>query len=48
MGGPPASSAFNLNHEVYQGRLMPNAEASALATQEAGSAEGNEDEGNQD
>jgi len=38
-GGLLASCDFDLDHEVYQGRLMPSAEASALAVQEAGAIE---------
>ena len=30
-GGPPTSSAFDLDHEVYQDRIMPIAEIKALA-----------------
>ncbi|XP_068492237.1 uncharacterized protein [Phaseolus vulgaris] len=33
-GGPPTSGSFDLDCEVYQGRLMPSAEAAALAAQE--------------
>jgi len=43
-GGPPASGDFDLDHEVYQDRLMLNAEASALATQEVESTEAGEGE----
>ena len=35
-GGPSTSGAFDLDHEVYQGRLMPSAKASTLIAQEAG------------
>ncbi|XP_068484845.1 uncharacterized protein [Phaseolus vulgaris] len=38
-GGPPATGSFDLDYEVYQGRLMPSAEAAALAAQEAEPAE---------
>ena len=47
-GGPSASGAFDLDHEVYQGRIMPITEMKALAAQEDGPTEDNEDEGNQD
>ncbi|XP_068498431.1 uncharacterized protein [Phaseolus vulgaris] len=33
-GGPPATGEFNLDCEVYQGRLMPSAEVAALTAQE--------------
>jgi len=42
------SGAFDLDHEVYQGQIMPIAEMKALASQQAGPTEGNEDEGKQD
>jgi len=38
-GGPLATGSFDLDYEVYQGRLMPSAEAAALAAQEAEPAE---------
>ena len=47
-GGSPASGDFDLDHEVYQGRIMPIAEIRALTRQEAGPTEGKEDEDNQD
>jgi len=34
-GGPPATGEFDLDCEVYQGRLMPSAEVAALTVQEA-------------
>ena len=42
-GGPPANGEFDLDCEVYQGRLMPSAEVAALTAQEiepAGTEEG--------
>jgi len=33
-GGPPATGEFDLDCEVYQGRLMPSAEVPALTAQE--------------
>ena len=47
-GGSSASGAFDLDHEVYQGQIMPIAEMKALARQEAGTTEGKEGEDNQD
>ena len=47
-GGSSTSGAFDLDHEVYQGQIMPIAEMRALAAQEAGPTEGNKDEGNQE
>jgi len=43
-GGPPATSDFDLDCEVYQGRLVPSAEVAALAAQETGPAEAEEGE----
>jgi len=43
-GGPPPSGAFDLDCEVYQGRLVPSAEMGALAAQKAGSTEVEEGE----
>ena len=37
-GGPPATGDFDLDCEVYQGRLMPSADVAALTAQEAGPA----------
>ena len=37
-GGPPTAGSFDLDCEVYQGRLMPSAEAAALAAREGGPA----------
>jgi len=34
-GGPPASGDFNIDYEVYQGRLVSSAEVGALVAQEA-------------
>jgi len=33
--GPPASDDFNIDYEVYQGRLVPSTEVGALVAQEA-------------
>jgi len=41
-GGSPAIGDFDLDCEVYQGRLVPSAEVGALAAQEAGSTEAEE------
>lgn len=30
-GGPPTSGSFNPENEVFEGRIMPRAEARALA-----------------
>ncbi|XP_068497770.1 uncharacterized protein [Phaseolus vulgaris] len=43
-GGPSAFGDFDLDHEVYQDRLMLSAEASALAAQEVESTEAGEGE----
>ena len=47
-GGSSASGAFDLDHEVYQVQIMPIVEMKALASQQVGPTEGNENEGNQD
>jgi len=47
-GGSPVSGAFDLDHEVYQSRIMPIAEMKALVSQQAGSTEGKEDEKRED
>ena len=42
-GGPPASGNFDLDCEVYRGRLVPSSEVAALIAQEsepAGTEEG--------
>jgi len=47
-GGPPTTGAFDLDCEVYQGRLMPSAEVAALTAKEAAQArtqEGEAEEG---
>ncbi len=43
-GGPPATGSFNMDYEVYQGRLVPSAEVGALSAQEASAAGTNEGE----
>jgi len=47
-GGLPTSGAFDLDHEMYQDRLMPSAKASALAAQEAAPVEGETGKGHED
>jgi len=37
-GGAPASGNFDIDHEVYQGRLVPSDEVGALVAQEAQAA----------
>ena len=37
-GGPPASGNFDIDYEVYQGRLVPSSEVVALVAQENESA----------
>ena len=51
-GGPPASGNFDMDYEVYQGRLVPSSEVAALVAQEnepagteAGEAEAGIEEG---
>jgi len=45
-GGPPAAGEFDLDCEVYQGRIMPSAEVAALTAQgtEPAGTEGGEAE----
>jgi len=42
--GPPATGEFDLDCEVYQGRLVPSAEVGALAAQEDGPTKAEEGE----
>jgi len=43
-GGTPTTGEFNMDHEVYQGRLVPSSEMGALAAQEVGPTEAEEGE----
>ena len=47
-GGSPTSGAFDLDHKVYQGQIMPIAEIKALVKKQVGSTEGKGDEDNED
>jgi len=43
-GGPPTTGEFNMDYEVYRGRLVPSAKVGALAAQEAPAVGTNEGE----